>query len=556
MAEGLRGCYSEHTPCVFSMGIKATTLQRLKAAPISKVIEATGAKLKSVGREYLTHCLWHEDSNPSLTVNDEKGFCFCHVCRGGGDVLTYLQRRKGLDFPEAARMAGEILGIPVEEDGISDEARKKAKAERRQAIQALERENKQYIVNLHSPRAKRIQGILKARGLDRHTATEFEMGFCPEGYFGGRITLPIYNHKNELVGWTGRATRSREEQPAKYKNSPDRPGIFEKKLLVFNEVRGKEAARLAGSLIFVEGHLDVVSLWKYGVANVVALQGTGAPTPDTLTRLARSCRNFILCFDGDAGGRKAIEQFFSTAGPMAMRGEISVQVAKMPDGRDPDETIRELGENAFHNAIMDADPWLDWVIDEWVGSIDKTNGVLVTEVEDRLRQLIDGLHSNALRAHYIDKAARALASSDKEATEITKTWGARTVQIEQREWRPRTFQQIKIATSRRLLRIYVHRPEHREVLNPMLASIDHPPLAWLVARLKELEQYSSEDLTPHSIMAVVAASEPHFLQQLRTIIQPTVTIDDRPGVLEHCAAILSKEPPQEETHGATKTEEE
>ena len=118
------------------------------------------------------------------------------------------------------------------------------------------------------------------------------------------------------MGWTGRATK---DQPGKYKNSQD-SDLFNKKSLVFNEVRAKEAARLAGSLIFVEGHLDVVSLWQHGMANVVAMQGTGAPEKFVLERLAKSVNNFILCFDGDEGGKKAVSSSFQPLAPWPRTG--------------------------------------------------------------------------------------------------------------------------------------------------------------------------------------------------------------------------------------------
>ena len=62
------------------MAITPASLEKLKSGSISKVIESLGSKLKRVGREFVTTCVWHEDTNPSLTINDDKGFCFCHVC--------------------------------------------------------------------------------------------------------------------------------------------------------------------------------------------------------------------------------------------------------------------------------------------------------------------------------------------------------------------------------------------------------------------------------------------------------------------------------------------
>ena len=518
------------------MAITPASLEKLKSGAISKVIESLGSKLKRVGREYVTQCIWHEDTNPSLTINDDKGFCFCHVCRNGGDAIKYVQQRKGMSFPDAANLTAEILGIQLETDGISPEQQAKLREQREKAIRKLKTEQMSYEHNLHNPKAGRIRQILKDRGLNKGTAKEFGLGYAPGGFFGGRITIPIHNHRNELVGWTGRATKS--DMPGKYRNSAD-GDLFHKKTLVFNEPRAKEAARLAGSLIFVEGHLDVVSLWQHGIANVVAMQGTGAPEPFVLQRLAKTVDNFVLCFDGDEGGKKAVEQFISAAGPLAQKGEIQINVVQLPAGKDPDEICREDGADAFHNLVAGAMPWLDWVIDFWAADLDLDNSAYVTEVENQLRKVIDGLHSNAVRAHYIDKVSRALSRTDKEAAATAKGWGDRSVVIEKREWTPPTPEQTRVTTERRMLRIFVHKPHHRDQLRPLLANVTHPPLRWLCERLEELEQHCATDLTPHSVMAVVLVAEPHFMQQLRTIVQPNVQIDDTDGVLSHIVKVMS-----------------
>ena len=516
------------------MAILESSLEKVRSGSISKVIGELGGKLKKVGREFVTQCIWHEDTNPSLTINDDKGFCFCHVCRNGGDAIKFVQQRKGLGFPDAAELTATILGIQLEHDGISAEQQAKKKQQRQEALAKLLEEQAGYMSNLFDDRAGRIRRQLKDRGLSKDTVKEFGLGFASQGFFEGRVTIPIHNHKNELVGWTGRATK---DMPGKYKNSAD-GDLFHKKSLVFNEVRAKEAARLAGSLIFVEGHLDVVSLWQYGIANVVAMQGTGAPEPYVLERLAKSVDNFILCFDGDDGGSKAVQHFISAAGPMAKRGEVQINVAQLPAGQDPDEFCREHGAMAFHDLTSTAMPWLDWVIDFWAADLDKTDSKMVTEVETELRKVIDDLRSNALRAHYIDKVARVLVKTEKEAVAVVKSWGNRAVQVEARQWTPRTPEQTRNATERRMLRIFVHRPQHRDQLRPLLANVTHPTLRWLCDRLEELEEFCATDLTPHSVMAVVAASEPHFLTQLRTVVQPNVTIDDSPGVLAHIEQVV------------------
>lgn len=518
------------------MGVSTKTLQAIKNGTLSHIIGSTGAKLKQVGNEFITKCLWHDDTNPSLTINDSKGFCFCHVCRGGGDAIDYLRKRYGMTMPEAAEKATAILKIPFELDDENPEEAARRRAERKSAIASLEQEQAEYKANLRDKRAVRIRELLLERKITREAAVEFGLGYAKDGFFGGRITIPIYDHRNDLVGFCGRATRP--DQQAKYKNSADSE-LFQKKQLVFNEYRGTEAAQEAGSVVFVEGHLDVVSMWIHGIKNVVAMQGTGAPDPHVLRRLARKTRNFILCFDGDAGGRKAAEQFISVAGPMALSGEIAINVVSLPDGQDPDEVIRSGG--SLYSYLASAPTWLDWVIDTWAAALDRDKYEQVTDVEEKLRTLIEQIRSKALRAHYIDKAARILTKNEKEAEKLAKEWGNREFFQAASSWKPRSAPESRLAAEKRLLRLYVHSPAIRGTLEPLLERVSNPALRWLANRLRELDSLSPVDLTPHSAMAIVAVAEPHYMQQLRTLIRPNVIIDDSPGVLSHLSVKLNED---------------
>ena len=517
------------------MGISQSTLDRIKAAPVSKVIEACGGNLKRVGREFITICPWHDDSNPSLTVNDQKGFCFCHCCREGGDSVKYIQKRNGLAFRDAVEKAAGILGVRVDYDNEDPEEARKRREERDAVLASNKKEQEKFRANLRHEKAGRVRDILRARGITPAASKEFGIGYSSYGHFSGRLTIPIEDHRGQLVGWTGRATKSKEEQPAKYKNSAEGP-LFRKKTLVFNEPRAVEAAREAGTLIFVEGHLDVVSMWQAGIKNVVAMQGTGAPEPFVLERLGRVVKNFVLCYDGDEGGKKAVQQFISVGGPLAMAGKININVASLPDGQDPDEVIRAGGDLYHH--IASAPSWLDWTIDSWAAELDLEDVAMITEVEAQLKELINNLKSTALRAHYIDKAARVLSRDQKEAEKIAKGWSVRERYSKASNWKPRDPQQIRLAAEKRMLRIFVHRPEKRDELRPLLGKVENPALRWLCERLKELEECSTVDLTPHSLMAVVAVAEPHYMQQVRTLIRPNVIIDDSQGVIDHISDIM------------------
>ena len=515
------------------MKVATKTLEAIKAAPLSQVIEHLGGGLKRVGHEFLTQCPWHDDTNPSLTINDQKGFCFCHVCRNGGDAISYIRQVKKFGMFEASQLAAEILGVNFQVDNEDPEVTRRRIEEKRAALRENGKQQELFEKNWQDPRCARVRSIWTGRGLGKAASREFGIGYASSGFFSGRITIPIHNHSGELVGWTGRATKP--DQNAKYKNSAD-SDLFRKKLLVFNEHRAVEAAKEAGTLIFVEGHLDVVSMWQAGIKNVVAMQGTGAPDPLVLQRLSRYVKNFILCYDGDAGGQKAVEQFISVGGPMSVKGKLNINVVSLPEGQDPDELIRSGGD--LYSLIASAPSWLDWVIDDWAASLDLNDGAMVTEVEKQLKGLINQLNSSALRTHYIDKASRVLSRDQKEAEKLVRSWGDREFYAEHATWTPRSPQDIRLAAERRMLRIFVHKPEQRDKLRPLLEKVENPALRWLCERLRELEECSLVDLTPHSLMAVVAVAEPHFMQQVRTLIRPNVTVDDSEGVLRHLTDIL------------------
>jgi DNA primase len=517
------------------MGVKQSTVAALKSAPLSSLIEQLGAPLKRVGREYVTTCLWHDDKRPSLTISDQKGFCFCHVCSRGWDGIDYVQQKKGLEFPEAAELACEILGVRFEVDDENYEEREKRKKEREEAITALQKQQDAFVVNLSDNRADRIRRLLDDRGLAEETIKEFGIGFSPTGFFESRITIPIHDHRGKIVGFTGRATR--EDQDAKYKNSSDSL-LFQKKNLLFNEHRAFDFAVEAGSIIFVEGHLDVISMWQAGIKNVVAAQGTAVPEASTFQRLCRRVKNFVLCFDGDNGGKSAVSNFLKILGPLAHQGTINVSIVVLPQGKDPDDIIKSGGDLYSH--IAKAVPWLDWIIDDLSVSLDHNDSKMITEVESRLHELISKIRSKALRTHYIDKASRILSQSDKEAKELARNWGSSNYYVEQKhEWIPRTPIQTRNAVERRLLRTYIHIPSTREQLYPLLEKVQSPPHVWLSKRIIELEDYCAVDLTPFSVMAILAVSESHYVEQLRTLVRPKVLIDVNEHVIEHIRTTLN-----------------
>lgn len=513
------------------------TIKAVKEVPITTLLERESIDFKRIGREAVTLCPWHNDKNPSLTVNDEKGFCYCFVCQGGSDGIGFIQERLGLSFSEAVIRIARSNDIEVIYEDLNPELAAKEAKRRVELMNQVNKEHESYRKFLKDTRAERIREFLEARNIEPATSKQFELGYCPRGFFGDRVTVPIHDHRGTLVGFTGRATR--DGVKPKYKNS-ENSEYFDKSKIVFNEHRAGIYAREADSLIFVEGHLDVIALWQYGIKNVVALQGTASPSESIVNRLARKTKRFILCFDADEGGLKATEAFIKVAGPMACRGDITVSIATMPDGYDPDDCINN--DIDFFSIIEAARPWLDWQLDVWLSGIDRTDTARFTEIETRIKLLVESIQSPILRQYYIDKASTALSADNAQAAKIAKAWTANTSVVKsKKKWSKPTPSQTRAMAEMRLLRLYIHFPELRNDLRYLMSKIESPAYRWLWQRILEIEaHYDSTDIVS-IITAIYCVAEPHYVRQLRSVAKPTIKVVQNQGIMDHLKRVLSQE---------------
>lgn len=57
------------------------------------------------GRQKMISCPFHEDRNPSCSVDYGEGVFHCFSCGEGGDSLTLIEKLEGLSFTEAVEFA-------------------------------------------------------------------------------------------------------------------------------------------------------------------------------------------------------------------------------------------------------------------------------------------------------------------------------------------------------------------------------------------------------------------------------------------------------------------
>lgn len=393
--------------------------------PISDLV-ARRVALTRRGREHVGLCPFHKEKTPSFTVNDEKGFFHCFGCGAHGDVIGFVMQADNLAFPEAVERLARAAGLEMPARRPED---RQAAKKRESLYEVLARACAWFEAQLAAPAGAAARAYLEERGLDPAVRARFRLGFAPddraalkralvgEGVseqalieaglllapddggapydrFRGRVIFPIADSSDRIVGFGGRALGDRGP---KYLNSPETP-LFHKGALLYGLALARKAAREAGALVVAEGYMDVIALYRAGVAYAVAPLGT-ALTEDQIRLLWRIAPEPVVCFDGDAAGRRAAERAIERALPMLGPGR-SLRFAALPPGEDPDSLLARRGPEAVKEALARARPLVDllWARETEGRRLDTPERC--ADLERRLRAAVGRIQDPSVRAHY------------------------------------------------------------------------------------------------------------------------------------------------------------
>ncbi|WP_158998094.1 toprim domain-containing protein [Pigmentibacter ruber] len=179
-------------------------------------------------------------------------------------------------------------------------------------------------------------------------------------FFHDRIIIPIYGHNGEPVALSGRIFaaqyRNKNLNIPKYINSAESK-LFAKSKILFNFHSAMQAIVTYGYVIVVEGYMDCISLVNNGFQNSVAVMGTSLTTYH-LEVLAKVTKRIILCFDSDSAGFQAAKRTFATVYPTK---NIELEFLAIPDGKDPDEFLKNYGAGEFLKLVEQTVPLLNQV---------------------------------------------------------------------------------------------------------------------------------------------------------------------------------------------------
>lgn len=393
-------------------------------ALISEYIE-----VKKAGRNYKANCPFHGEKTPSFMISPELQMYKCFGCNRHGDCFTFLEEHEGMEFGEALKYLAEKAGVKLilqKTEGSSE--REKIIEINKSALSFYN-----YVLLKHPQGKKILDYLTKDRGITIELIEKFKLGYSPESYdglnkylifkkkfklpdliksgnlvgrgidrFRGRVIFPLFDHRDNTIGFSGRILPWQKQDMAKYINSPDTPAYHKSKVLYGMNI-AKSAIRESGYAVIVEGELDMISSYSAGIRNVVAIKGS-ALTEDQIRLIGRYCQKICLCLDSDFAGDEAAKR----GAILAINLGFEVKVAHLQNFKDPDEIARKDPEG-YKKAIDEAASLWDFLIGQVFNKHDSGTGIGKSQISKEVIPLLNLIGDKIVQSYYIEQVARRLS---------------------------------------------------------------------------------------------------------------------------------------------------
>lgn len=325
--------------------------------------------LKKSGTSYKAKCPFHTEKTPSFSVSSDKQIFHCFGCGVGGNVISFIMKIENLSFVDALKLLADRAGMILPE---KDETIDKEKYKQKQTQYHIHTEAAKYFYQ-NLKKSEVVLRYLKKRNIAFKTIIKFGLGYASDNWdglyhyllsknytkqeinqsglvierknqkgqfydrFRNRLIFPVFDLSNRVIAFGGRVL---DQKLPKYLNSPE-TSIFSKGYHLYGLNHAKNNIK-NGQIIIVEGYMDVISLYQYGVKNAVASLGT-ALTKQQAHLLNRYADEVVIAYDGDEAGQKATLRALDISSFVGCR----VKVMQLPNGLDPDEYIKKYKVEGF-----------------------------------------------------------------------------------------------------------------------------------------------------------------------------------------------------------------
>jgi len=315
-------------------------------ADFTAVCAHYGLKLVGRGEECRALCPFHDDTEPSLSINLTKNVfnCFSGDCDARGNILEFVAEMEETDdLRSAAVQLAEISGCELADPAtkrMTAKGKKKSDPKgsrwkaRRKAQNPPEPETQEEEPEATEPSKGNEPLTFKLKldaehpygeecGVSSAIIDTMEMGYCSRGMMADRWCIPIHNSDGELVAYAGRwVDEDLPKGTSRYLLPPD----FVKTLELFNLHRIQDPEHV----VIVEGYFGAIRLHALWVP-VVALMGSSISEEQVALMENAGVKRITLMLDGDKAGRTAAGAIVPV---VAQR--FFVRDVVLPDGTEPD----------------------------------------------------------------------------------------------------------------------------------------------------------------------------------------------------------------------------
>ena len=410
--------------------------------------------LQKAGRSFKAPCPFHTERTPSFIVNPERQSWHCFgACSTGGDAFSFIMRHQNIEFGEALRILAQKAGVELSQNSRQD-------SDRRDNLRAVNRlAASWYQERLKSAEGKAALNYLKERGVSPAMIDAFQLGYSPNSwdalktylarmgapeddtveagllyrndesgrtgdFFRDRLMFPIHDRQGNVIGFGGRQlSEPAPDAPGynpKYINTSATP-IFDKRSSLYGIHCAHSSIRESNTGIIVEGYMDVIAAHQHGYTNVVASMGT-ALTENQVSQLKSLAKNFVLALDPDAAGQEATLRSLEASwkvigiqsasgsrsqGVLYQRDPITLNIAALPEGKDPDELIRH-DPAEWERLTGEAAPLMSYLIPAMASRFDTSAGQGKTQVVEAIYPLIAATENPFDRQRYEQDLANTL----------------------------------------------------------------------------------------------------------------------------------------------------
>ena len=482
-----------------------------------------------------------------------------HNCGKGGSAFNFVMEIEGLNFPEAIKRVAEISSIPLPEpidDGKYRQTKKQREEKKQLADQVIELNQHalefwENHLRENNSQAKTAQEYLEKRGLSEQTIKTFRIGYAPDSWdalmsylkskgadeklveqsglvsvneeknrvydrFRGRVMFPVLDLNGKPVAFGARILDKGEP---KYLNSPETPAYVKGQHL-YGMFQNKEEIRRKKFVILVEGYLDLIALYQFGVTNCAASLGT-AFTPEQSKLLHRFARKVVINYDGDNAGIKAARRAIEVLLPE----DFEIKVLILPNGQDPDDFLRINGTEIYNQMRGNAQPFLQFVLDNSVRERNLASPKAKAEAIEDVLPVISALKNPIQKRESFDQAMNFLRVED--ATLKRDLWktiklGANFDSTGIKQSVARATQIRLTIAEQRLLEMLIHDAELRGIILPQLEETDFELLATAAifralltlhrsnaeVSSEKLNEMVGEDVLAEDVLPLLLMSEP------------------------------------------------